>query len=273
MIIDAHCHVWPDHLAQQVLRQRPAGLDPVHDGTIDGLKATMDRAGIDLAICLAVANSARTLHRTNEYIGSIDRSRFIPFGTVHPDLPVETNIASLRDNGIAGVKLHPVFQQLSLIAADVLEILQALAAEGIPVITHVGGGGDEAATERGSTRNLLLAAEKVPGLTLIACHFGGYLDLDQAERLAVGSPIILETSWPPSLDELGTERVRALVERHGADRVVFGSDWPMADPARELAAVRALGLPADQEQAVLGGTLAGLLGLGQASPSIAPVKE
>jgi predicted TIM-barrel fold metal-dependent hydrolase len=47
--------------------------------------------------------------------------------------------------------------------------------------------------------------------------------------------------------------------------VVFATDWPMADPAAEIAAIRALGLGADETAAILGGTLAGLLGLGTAS--------
>ena len=33
---------------------------------------------------------------------------------VHTDLTAEANLRSLRDNGIAGVKLHPLFQDLSL---------------------------------------------------------------------------------------------------------------------------------------------------------------
>jgi hypothetical protein len=36
----------------------------------------------------------------------------------------------------------------------------------------------------------------------------------------------------------------------------------MADPGAEITAVRELGLPADDEAALLGGTLAGLLGIG-----------
>jgi hypothetical protein len=35
----------------------------------------------------------------------------------------------------------------------------------------------------------------------------------------------------------------------------------MTDPATEIAAVRALGLPPEDEAAILGGNLAGLLGL------------
>lgn len=261
MIIDAHCHVWPDRIAPTVLASRPAGLDPRHDGTVDGLRRTMDAAGVDLSVCLGVAHAARTVHRTNEFIGSLDRSRFVPFGTVHPELSPADNLRSLQDNGIRGVKLHPLFQDLSLADPRVIAIAAALADADITVITHAGAGGDAAASERGSPTALRALLDAVPGLRLIACHFGGYQRLDEAEKQMVGSRAVLETSWPPATAGLDPDRVRGIIARHGADRVVFGSDWPMTDPGAEIAAIRALGLPASQEAAILGGNLAALLGL------------
>ena len=261
MIIDAHCHVWPDHIAPAVLASRPAGLDPRHDGTVDGLRRTMDAAGVDLAVCLGVAHAARTVRRTNEFIGSLDRSRFVPFGTIHPELSPAENLRSLRDNGIGGVKLHPLFQDLSLADPRIADIMAVLADADITVITHAGAGGDAAAGERGAPAALRELLDAVPGLRLIACHFGGYHRLDEAEKQIVGSRAVLETSWPPTTAGLDPARVRGIIERHGADRVVFGSDWPMTDPGAEIAAVRALGLPASQETAILGGNLAVLLGL------------
>jgi predicted TIM-barrel fold metal-dependent hydrolase len=261
VIIDAHCHVWPNHIARQVLATRPSGLDPVHDGTIAGLRRTMDAAGIEHAMCLGVAAVARTVERTNEFIGSVDRQRFTPFGTVHPELSAETNLKSLHDNGIRGVKLHPLFQDLSLSDPRVIDLLHALADDGITVITHAGAGGSAAANDRGTPAALRAALDAVPNLTLIACHFGGYHQLDEAEELIVGSRAYLETSWPPRLADLDRERIRQLIRRHGADRVVFGSDWPMAAPADEIEAVRNLGLEANEVDAILGNTLAGILGL------------
>lgn len=267
MIIDAHCHVWPDEIARKVLANRPVGLDPVHDGTLDGLRRTMDAAGIDMAMTLAVANVARTVNRTNEFVGTVDRSRFIPFGTVHPELTVEQNIASLRDNGVVGVKLHPLFQELSFADAAVKEILVALAEHGIPVIAHVGCGGDHTQNERGASRHLPSLVADVPDLRFIAAHFGGYHDLDAAEEWSVGAGVHLETSWPPSVGTLDVERIRTIIRRHGADRVVYGSDWPMTDPAGEIAAIKRLGLTADEEAGVLGGNLARLLGIEERVPA------
>ncbi|MDQ7906282.1 amidohydrolase family protein [Phytohabitans sp. ZYX-F-186] len=259
MIVDVHCHVWPDHIAPQVLASRPAALDPVFDGTVGGLIRTMDAAGVDRAVCLGIANTARHVRRVNEFIGSIDRDRLVPFGTVHPDLPVAENLRSLRDNGIGGVKLHPLFQDLSLADPRVVDIARALAEAGIVVVTHAGAGGDEAANERGAPRSLRALHDAVPDLTLVACHYGGYHRLDEAEAEVLGSRIVLETSWPPRLAELDPDRLRAIIRRHGADRIVFGSDWPMADPAAEIATIRSLGLDRAEEEAILGGTLSRLL--------------
>jgi predicted TIM-barrel fold metal-dependent hydrolase len=184
-------------------------------------------------------------------------------GTVHPDLSVDENMTSLKDNGIVGVKLHPLFQALSYADPRVHDILAALADEGMPVITHVGAGETPEANERGAPALVRQVIDSLPHLKLIACHYGGYHRLDEAEQYIVGSPVTLETSWPPTLAELEPERLVAIISRHGADRVVFGSDWPMADPAAEIAAVRALGLDPESEQAILGGNLARLLGLTQ----------
>ena len=121
------------------------------------------------------------------------------------------------------------------------DILAALAEEGMPVISHVGAGGDDGGQRARRPRALRALADDLPDLKLIACHYGGYHRLDEAEEHVVGSRVVLETSWPPTLADLDKERLVAIIRRHGADRVVFGSDWPMADPAAEIAAIRDLG--------------------------------
>lgn len=261
MIIDVHCHVWPDHIAPLVLSGRPAGLDPVGDGTVDGLRRVMDAAGIDYGCTLAIANEPRHVARTNEFAGGVDRSRFIPFGTVHTGLSIDENLRHLEDNGIGAVKFHPNFQGMSLGSPQTLELFAALADKDIVVLAHVGVGSDAAASERGATAHLKAIFAQAPSLRFIACHFGGYHDLAAVKELAVGSPAFLETSWPPSASSLGADAVRDLIRAHGADRFIFGSDWPMADPRAELAFLRSVGLTSEEEAAILGGNLAGLLGM------------
>jgi uncharacterized protein len=264
VIIDAHVHVWPDHIAAAVVAARPSGLTAMFDGTLGGVTKTMLDAGVDKAMALGVAAKASTVAKTNQFIGSVPRDRFIPFGTVHPELSVEENLRHLHDNDIRGVKLHPLFQTLSLSDPRVIELVGALADDGIVIITHVGAGGDADANERGAPRHVRHLVDLYPNLKLIACHFGGYHLLDEAEEQLVGSNAFLETSWPPTVAGIDKDRIRAIVAAHGADRIVFGSDWPMANPAAEIAAIRALDLGPDQEAGILGENLARLLGIERA---------
>jgi predicted TIM-barrel fold metal-dependent hydrolase len=127
------------------------------------------------------------------------------------------------------------------------------------VIVHVGPAGDDsgAGCSPAMVRDI---ARQLPGLALIACHLGGYRVLDEAEDSVVGLPgVYLDTSWPPSIATLDAKRVRATIERHGPERVLFASDWPMADPAAELVAVESLGLPDDVMGGILGDNLVRLL--------------
>ncbi len=190
-----------------------------------------------------------------------ESSRLVPFGTIQPERTVADNMRSIRENEIVSVKLHPNYQNLDLADPRVIEICHAIAQDGIVVITHAGEGSDAAATDRGSPEKVLALAQSVPNLTLMACHYGAYHQLELAEKIVVGSRVILETSWPPTMAILDPDRIRGIIKRHGADQVVFGSDWPMADPGAEIAGIRALGLPKDDEKKILGGNLARILGL------------
>jgi predicted TIM-barrel fold metal-dependent hydrolase len=258
VIVDFHCHVWPDAVAPRALGASIPEMSLRGDGTVAGLEAAQDEAGVDVSVCLSIATRANLVERTNTFAGSLDTSRFVGFGTVHLDLTPEENLTILRASGVKGVKLHPTFQRFALDDPAVLGVLEALAGE-FPVITHVGagGGGDGSGATPRMVRDI---ARALPGLTLIACHFGGYRMLDESVEL-IGENVLMDTSWPPSLATLDPDRVRGIVQRHGVRRVLFASDWPTASPRDEIAAIRALGLPEEDETLVLGGNAQRVLGL------------
>ena len=181
-------------------------------------------------------------------------------GTVHVGLSVEENLASLRRHGVGAVKIHPLFQGFGLDDPRLWEIFEAMGDE-FAVITHVGEGGSTEANRLSSPRMIRDIATQFPGLRLMACHFGGYKLLDDAEEMLAGVDVVLETSWPPSLKTLQPDRVRRLIRNHGAERVVFGSDWPMTSPAEEIEAIDSLGLNDTEVKMVLGGTIARMLRL------------
>lgn len=259
MIIDCHTHVWPDQIARRALAGSVNDLERRGDGTISGLTAVMDRAGVDKSVCLGVANTPSQVDKANRFAGGLDPSRFIGFGSVHPGLSVEENIASLRAHGLRGVKIHPMFQQLELDDPRLGAVLDALQGE-FAVIVHVGAAGDDPGN-RCSPDMLATIIREFPRLDLIACHFGGYRMFERAAEAVCGLPVYLDTSWPPGLATLDPVSVRDHIRKHGADRVVFASDWPMADPGAEIEAIHGLGLSDEETTGVLGGNLARLLRL------------
>ncbi|MFO7193817.1 MULTISPECIES: amidohydrolase family protein [Thermocrispum] len=260
MIIDAHTHVWPDRIAKIALdNNRVPGLQARGDGTVGGLTEDMRRSGVDVSCCLAIANQAKHVDSVNRFVAGIADDHHVPFGTVHVDLSVEENIASLQRHGVRAVKIHPLFQRFALDDKRLWEIFDAFGSDYV-VIVHVGEGGDAYTNSLSSPKMIRDIARQFPGLRLVACHFGGYKILDDAEEMLAGADVVLETSWPPSLARLRPERVRNLIRKHGAERIVFGSDWPMTSPGDEIRAIEALGLSDDETKLVLGGTLAELLG-------------
>ena len=61
MIIDAHTHIYPDHVAKKALRtifdNTKGRVDTHTNGTYDNLLSSMETAGIDLSIVLTIATS------------------------------------------------------------------------------------------------------------------------------------------------------------------------------------------------------------------------
>jgi len=259
MIIDFHTHIWPVAVARKALGGNVPDMPLFGDGTIRGLTMAQDEAGIARSVCLAVANTPAQLTAANGFVGSLDRQRFIPFGSVHPRASPDENLRHLDDNRVRGVKLHPIFQNYRLDDPALLDTLAALE-DRYCVIVHVGdGGGGDGST---CTPAMLASiARTFPDLPLVACHFGGYHRLDEAEDALRGVAVMIDTSWPPSLAELEPGRVREAIRRHGVERVLFASDWPTASPVDEIAAVRALGFHDDETELILGGNARTLLGI------------
>ena len=116
--------------------------------------------------------------------------------------------------------------------------------------------------------------ERHPGLRILLAHAGGaLLALRGRLRHAHGfQPQARSRLREPVEDSIkrfyfdtiahDATLLRSLVEYVGPERVVLGSDYPfdMGD-LRPVDSVRALGLPARSEAAILGGNAAGLLGV------------
>ncbi len=258
MIIDGHIHVWPDKIAERALGSPTDDLVRYGNGTVASAAAVLEAAGIDRGVCLAVADTPERLEAANRFVGSLDPNRFIGFGSVHPGRTPEENLASLRENGLKGVKVHPLFQGFALDDERLWAVLDALQGEFVAVF-HVGPEQRGEENTKATPKMIADIHAAFPRLDIVAAHFGGYHVTEEALEHVIGTDVTIDTSWPPSVGSIDPAVVRSLIKRHGADRVVFATDWPMADPAAEMQRIRGLGLSDEDTAAILGGNFQRLL--------------
>jgi predicted TIM-barrel fold metal-dependent hydrolase len=217
--------------------------------------ALLDQAGIDRAVIMTYTDLPGLNPAALEYIVEAAGrfpERLVPFVRLNPNYTDEVPAIVRRavELGVRGVKLHPTTTLAHPAGEATVSLLSQCADLGLPVLFHCG---DDPYT---TPQALGLAAAAVPGCAVVLGHMGGYLHVEEAISVAEACPnVYLETSAMPF-----PRLIMTAVERVGADRVVFGSDGPGCNPALELAKVRDLGLPAADEDKIIGGNAQRLLG-------------
>jgi len=158
--------------------------------------------------------------------------------------------------GMKGIKLW-----IAVKATDArLDPIIARAVElDVPVVHHtwykaVGAGG--AGGEESTPADVAELARRFPKAKIIACHLGGgrergVLDLARAPNLGYDT----SGSQPES------EIVEFAVARLGAERILFGSDWPIRDYGAQLGRILGARISPEQKSLILRGNAERLIGL------------
>ncbi len=168
-------------------------------------------------------------------------------------------LAEIQAAGFCGIKLHPEYQNFTLDDPRMRPVWTGCAERGLFVFLHAGGERVFTPPFHTSPRALAALLAAHPRLTVAAAHLGGFQMWDEAEETLVGRPIYLDLShtlfWMPD-----AQLVR-MVRRHGAERILFGTDAPWQSPDTVLRAFLALPFTAHQQRQILWDNAAGLLGL------------
>ena len=260
--IDFHTHAFPDEIAQRAIVSLEAGSawKAVSAGTVGALLQSMDSSGVEISILCTIATKPDQPAGILKWCRKIRTRRIIPLPSVHPKTPDTAGwIKRIAEEGFPGIKLHPMYQEFHADDACMDDIYGAAAEAGLFIECHCGK--DIAyppEDDRADPIRFRRVIEKFPSLKLICMHMGGWRMWDEVERDLLGSAVYLETSF--SLDELAPKRAADMIHRHGSDRVLFGTDWPWANQAKDIGLLRALPLEQKQIDAILFGNARKLLG-------------
>jgi len=279
MIIDFHTHVFPPQIKKK--RSQYIELDPCFAilysdpkakmATAEELIASMDEAGVDISVIL---NYGWTTHdlclETNDYImESVARypQRLVGFCAVQPQSP-EAAIAEIERCAKAGIKgvgeLRPDLQLFDLSDEMVMAPLaEALKQNKLIMLIHASEPvGHEYPGKGGITPDVLYPfITGFPDLTVVCAHWGGglpfYALMPEVKKAMAN--VYFDTAASPFLYTPEVyEQVSQLV---GADKILFGSDYPLLAQSRLLKEIEALDLAQETKELILSANAQRLLGI------------
>ncbi|MGH7994987.1 MAG: amidohydrolase family protein [Opitutaceae bacterium] len=283
-VIDAHVHLYPPetnadpagwaaargeaHWSKLATRRRRSGRPVQTFPSLKELLASMDAANIERAVLQGwYWEDPRTCLEQNRFYRDCLRAhpdRIAACVSLHARMAegqLEAELVWARDSGFRGVgELSPHSQGYGLDHPG-LEAALSLAGEwGWPVVLHVSDPAGRGYPGRVETplEDFLALAGNFPKTAFVLAHWGGLLALRPGAGRhrnlyydTAASPLLYEpTVW------------RRIADAAGADRILFGSDFPLnvfpgleAEPGwdRLLAEARSAGLPPGELAAVLGG--------------------
>jgi hypothetical protein len=273
MIIDFHTHVFSPRVRQS--RERYVQRDPVFAelyslpkarlATADELISAMERDGVDVSVILNGGWATQQLCvETNDYVlDSVARfpKRFIGFCTVQPGSPgAAEEIERCFRGGARGVGEMRLKTGAAVSLAPIADVIRE---RGLPLLVHASEpvGHHYQGKGRFTPGELYSLITSFPELTIVCAHWGGglpfYALMPEVEKAMAN--VYFDTAASPFLynPRVYAEVVRLVT----ADKVLFGTDWPLLPQRRLLREVNGLGLPAQARERMLSGNARKLLGM------------
>jgi predicted TIM-barrel fold metal-dependent hydrolase len=279
MIIDVHTHIFPPEVRDdrtpylerdatfRQLYSRPAAAI----ATAEELLQAMDVAGVDVAVACGFAWSDAELCRWhNDYLlaaAAGSAGRILPFCTFLPSAEgARDELKRLAARGARGLgELRPANQGYGLIDSEEADLLAWGAnAYDLALLFHTSEpvGHAYPGKEGLPLDQLWRFIADFPGVNVIAAHWGGGLPFyalmpEVRDSLATAYVDTAGTSYLYSPDVFP----RA-VDLLGAQRILFGSDFPLRPLESCLDEVRAAAIDDDARALILGENARKLLRLG-----------
>ena len=231
--IDFHTHIYPDaiaHKAAESIRDFYSLGDRAIDGKAENLIMLGAEAGVSEFVVLPVSIQPQRTRHINDFILEqvAKEPRFYGYGTVHAAMDNLTDeVQYIMDNGLRGIKIHPDSQVFDIDDPRLMPMYEMIQDK-IPIIIHMG----DLRYDYSRPERLKHVLDLFPRLQAIAAHFGGYQMHELAADVLHDKNCFFDVS--SSLMFMAEGEAEHYIRHHGADRFVYGSDFPMWNPVTEM---------------------------------------
>lgn len=258
--IDFHTHVYPDAIAPKAadsIRKFYHLGDDYMDGRVDTLLKYGTQAGVEKFVLLPVSlRPTNTRHINDFIIGEVAKQpRFFGYGTIHAGMQnLCEEVEYIMDHGLLGIKMHTDCQVFPIDDPRLFPVYD-MAQDKLPILFHMG----DHRYDYSHPARLRKVLDLFPKLRVIAAHFGGYTMYDVAAEELKGKNCFFDVSSSLMFMEEGV--AERYINHHGAERFVYGSDYPMWNPVVEMERFQQLKLSDAQKEQIAHITAENILGI------------
>lgn len=252
-IFDIHTHAYPDAIAHKAV----ASLGEFYnfnlnaEGTVGELISMQKQGGSSGFLVFSVATSPDQVQKINNFLLSVKEKHSSPemkiecFAAMHQeyaDIPAE--IERIISLGFKGVKLHPDIQKIDVDSPLLFPLYEYIEGR-LPLYLHAG----DSRYDYSAPEKIVKIKKRFKNLTIISAHLGGYQKWEKFTANYLDSDVLLDTS--STLWASNAKTARDIIRFHGAERVLFGTDYPIGTVAREYELLSRLELSESEYEMIL----------------------
>lgn len=248
MLIDFHTHCFPEKIAERAVEKlslASGGLKPHTNGTLEGLKTSMQKGGVNISVILNIATNAKQQQSVNDFAAQCNKDKdIIAFGSVFPySEDVFDELERIKELGLKGVKLHPDYQGFDVDDIRMKPIYKKIGELGLITIFHAGVDYGFP-PPYGATPDKMERALSWFSSPVVAAHWGGAGCGEEVLKRLCGKDIYFDTSF--GYGQMPKYYAEQILEKHGADKMLFGTDTPWHTAEMEMRFLSTLNLSDDE---------------------------
>ncbi len=279
-IIDSHVHTFAD---DDVAGKIISSFNKIYDiefrnpgnGTIENVLKNMEAGGIDRTVMVNFA-PPKIIHQNNIWTletAKNSEGKLIPLVSFHPEMAgtLTEHLENYIKLGAKGIKLHPMAQGFDVRDERLDSLLKTCNEKHFTILIHCGRVSNARLNEFSDFECILPVIQKYPELPIILAHMAdGNVErcLEVSKKynnvyfdtsiVITGYPEIMDVNEPSWPDD---KEVISIINEIGAEKVVFGSDFPWGSPIHDLVRIMNFNLDNSQKELIFSGNAKRLFGL------------
>ena len=247
-IIDFHTHVYPEKIAEKATQTtcQSYHLQTNLVGTTKILLQEGRKANISSFVLLPVVVKPEQARHINLFMleEMHTHEEFYSFGGIHAGMEnLSEEVEFIQKSGLKGIKLHPDIQETAIDDPRLFPVYDQIQGK-LPVLIHCGDPKKNYSHPERLKRILAL----FPHLQVIAAHLGGWSIFDTALTYLRNTSCFLDLS--SCFPFLPMEKIETYISCYGAERILFGTDFPLWSPEQEVNHFLQLHLPEKDKEKI-----------------------